>query len=65
MQFTVVGAAANEVARLAGMCRNLGRWILVSSAFRRCFPDTMVSLGHHAMPGIVAPQEIFTLAGSR
>jgi adenylate cyclase len=61
MQFTVIGAAANEAARLAGMCKDLGRWALVSSAFPRCFPDQMVSLGHHAMRGVEAPQEIFTL----
>lgn len=61
MQFTVIGAAANEAARLAGMCKSLGRWVLVSSEFPPCFPDQMVSLGHHAMRGIDTPQEIFTL----
>jgi len=61
MQFTVIGAAANEAARLAGKCRDLGRWVLVSSAFPRCFPDQMASLGYHAMRGVDAPQEIFTL----
>ena len=61
MQFTVIGAAANEAARLAGMCKEMGRWVLVSSAFPACFPDQMVSLGRHAMRGIEAPQEIFTL----
>ncbi len=61
MQFTVIGAAANEAARLASMCKDLGRWALVSSAFPRCFPDQMESLGHHAMRGVEAPQEIFAL----
>jgi adenylate cyclase len=61
MQFTVVGAAANEAARLADMCKDLERWVLVSSAFPRCFPNQMVSLGHHFMRGVDAPQEIFTL----
>ncbi len=61
MQFTVIGAAANEAARLAGMCKDLGRWILVSSAFPRCFPNQMVSLGRHVMRGLDTPQEIFTL----
>ena len=50
MQFTVIGAAANETARLAGMCREMGRWVLVSSAFPNCFPGEMVSLGHHTRP---------------
>jgi adenylate cyclase len=61
MQFTVIGAAANEAARLAGMCRDLGRWVLVSAAFPQCFPNEMVSLGRHPMRGVDEPQEIFTL----
>ena len=61
MQFTVIGAAANEASRLAGMCKDLGRWVLVSSAFPHCFPNQMVSLGHHVMRGVDTPQEIFTL----
>lgn len=61
MQFTVIGVAANEAARLAGMCRELGRSVLVSSAFPSCFPNEMTSLGHHSMRGVEAPQEIFTL----
>ena len=61
MQFTVIGAAANKTARLAGMCKDLGRWVLVSSAFPPCFPNQMMSLGHHAMRGVDTPQEIFTL----
>lgn len=62
MQFTVVGAAANQAARLAGMCKDLRRWVLVSSAFPSCFPGEMRSLGIHEMRGVEAPQEIFTLA---
>ncbi len=61
MQFTVIGAAANETARLAGMCKEMGRWVLVSSAFPNCFPGEMISLGHHTMRGVEKPQEIFTL----
>ena len=61
MQFTVIGAAANEAARLAGMCKDQKRWVLVSSAFPRCFPGQMISLGHHVMRGIDTPEEIFTL----
>ena len=61
LQFTVIGAAANEAARLAGMCKDLKRWILLSSAFPRCFSGQMVSLGHHVMRGMDTPEEIFTL----
>ena len=61
MQFTVIGAAANEATRLAGMCKDLDRWALVSSAFPHCFPGQMVSLGHHLMRGVDTPEEIFPL----
>jgi len=61
MQFTVIGAAANQAARLASMCKDLGHWVLVSSAFPACFPDQMRSLGHHSIRGVKARQEIFTL----
>jgi adenylate cyclase len=62
MQFTVIGAAANETARLAGMCKTLKRWVLISSAFPRCFPGQMISLGRHVMRGMDTPEEIFTLS---
>ncbi len=62
VQFTVIGAAANEAARLAGMCKEQKRWIIVSSAFPRCFSGQMISLGHHVMRGVDTPEEIFTLS---
>lgn len=61
MQFTVIGAAVNEAARLAGMCKHLGRWAIVSWKFPRCFPDQLESLGFHAIRGVETPREVFTL----
>ena len=61
LEFTVIGSAVNEAARLEGLCRELGHSIVISSAFPRCFPDEMVSLGHHRLRGIREPQEVFTL----
>ena len=43
------------------MCKDLKRWVLVSSAFPRCFPGQMISLGNYALRGVETPQEIFTL----
>ncbi|HXV24600.1 MAG TPA: adenylate/guanylate cyclase domain-containing protein [Alphaproteobacteria bacterium] len=65
LQFTVIGAAANEAARLAGFCKTLGQAILISSAFPRCFPNELISLGIHHLRGVEHPQEIFTLSGPR
>jgi adenylate cyclase len=65
LQFTVIGAAANEAARLAGLCKTLGQAILISSAFPRCFPNEMISLGFQHLRGVEQPQEIFTLSDGR
>jgi adenylate cyclase len=61
LQHTVIGAAANEAARLADLCKTLGRSVLISSTFPRCFPNEMTSLGFHWLRGVNHPQEIFAL----
>ncbi len=62
LEFTVIGKAANEAARLEGLCKELGEPILISSAFQCCHPKKTRSLGIHALRGISEPQEIFALA---
>ena len=62
LQFTVIGAAANEAARLAALCKTLGQAILISSAFPRCFPNEMISLGFHHLRGVEHDHEVFTLS---
>ncbi|MCH7776362.1 MAG: adenylate/guanylate cyclase domain-containing protein [Gemmatimonadetes bacterium] len=61
LEFTVIGKAANEAARLEGMCKELGEPIVISSAFPRCFPGEMRSLGTHSLRGVSEPQEVFAL----
>jgi adenylate cyclase len=61
LEFTVIGAAANEAARLEGLCKTLDQPLLISSAFKRCFPAGLVSLGFHTLRGVSAPVEVFTL----
>ncbi len=61
LEFTVIGKAANEAARLESMCKDVGEPILISSAFPRCFPGEMRSLGTHSLRGVSEPQEIFAL----
>lgn len=65
LQFTIIGAAANEAAHLAGLCKTLGQSILISSAFQRCFANEMTSLGFHYLRGVARAQEIFTLSDLR
>jgi adenylate cyclase len=61
LEFTVIGAAANEAARMEGLCKTLNQPLLISSEFRRCFPGKVVSLGFHTLRGVSDPEEIFTL----
>ncbi len=61
LEFTVIGAAANEAARLEGFCKTLNQPLLISSAFEGCFPGVLVSLGFQTLRGVSAPEEIFTL----
>jgi adenylate cyclase len=61
LDFTVIGPAANEAARLEAMCKTLHKPILISAELARLVPDKLVSLGFHALRGVREPHEIFTL----
>jgi adenylate cyclase len=67
LDFTVVGSAVNEASRIEGLCRQLKKKVLVSSAFREAAVacgGRIVSAGFHALRGIREPQELFTIAGT-
>ncbi len=59
LEFTVIGAAANEAARLESMCKTLDQPILISETLARCVPGKWMSLGHFHLRGISSSQEIF------
>ena len=64
LDFTVVGPAVNEVARIEALCRSLEQQVIVSSAFARdAGParNRLVSLGRYALKGVRRPEELFTL----
>ena len=61
LDFTVIGPAANEAARLEAMCKTLGRPVIISSQFARVLPEPLLSLGFHALRGVHEPNELFTL----
>lgn len=61
LDFTVIGPAANEVARLAALCKRLERTILISAALASQLPETFVSLGFHGLAGVRQPVEVFTV----
>jgi adenylate cyclase len=59
LQFTVVGPAANEVARVQALTKILGRRILVSRDFADALDLDWESLGRHQMQGIAEAREVF------
>ncbi len=61
LDFTVIGSAVNQTARIEDLCKTLGKPILISSAVAGATPGELVSLGHHRLRGVRAAQEIFTL----
>ena len=65
LDFTVLGSAVNEASRIEGLCRPLGRAVLLSSSFHEAAAACsarIVSVGVHALRGIREPQELFTIA---
>jgi adenylate cyclase len=65
LDFTVIGPAVNEVARIAAMCRSAERDVLLSTDFAavitRIGAVPPVSVGRYALRGVERPQELFTL----
>jgi class 3 adenylate cyclase len=61
LDFTAIGPAVNLVSRLEGLCRPLGRSVLISGAVAAETTTPLVPLGKHALRGIAAPCAVFTL----
>jgi len=61
LDFTAIGPAVNLVSRLEGLCRPLGRSVLISGAVAAETTTPLVPLGEHALRGIAAPCTVFTL----
>jgi len=64
LEFTVIGAVANETARIEGKCRDLSKPILVSEAFAREHAGPWEDMGEHDMRNVSHPMQLFTPAGS-
>ncbi len=61
LEFTVIGAAANEAARIEGLCKSVGKSVLISDEFARFFPESLQSVGRFPLRGVEGEREIFTL----
>ena len=61
LDFTVIGPAVNEAARIEELCKSLGEPVLASSAFALCVHGELKSLGQHSLRGVRVEEEIFAL----
>lgn len=61
LDFTVVGAAVNEVVRIENLSKALGRRVLASRAFAAAAPGSWDCLGAQELRGIAGDREIFAL----
>jgi len=64
LDFTVLGPAVNEAARIESFCASLEQAVIVSTAFAESSGEArrrLVSVGRYAMKGVARPQELFTL----
>jgi len=66
IEFTVIGAAANEAARIEALSKDLGTALVMSEAVARQLPRPLScplrSLGTHRLRGVGESVELFTLA---
>ncbi|MBV8512767.1 MAG: adenylate/guanylate cyclase domain-containing protein, partial [Xanthobacteraceae bacterium] len=61
LDFTAIGPAVNLVSRLEGLCKPLGRSVLISGAVAAETKTPLVPFGNHELRGIAAPCAVFTL----
>ena len=59
IDFTVVGPAVNEAARLEGLTKTMDRRIVVSNAFSRLLPLDWESLGETTLRGVGSGRRIY------
>lgn len=61
LDFTLIGPAVNEAARIENLCSILDRPLLASGNFAVAAGSGLRSLGHHALRGVAEQREIFGL----
>ncbi|MFV2035872.1 MAG: adenylate/guanylate cyclase domain-containing protein, partial [Halocynthiibacter sp.] len=62
LDFTVIGPAVNEAARIESLCKSLNVPVLASSAFANGVAHGLHSLGTHKLRGVNTKEEVFSLS---
>jgi len=57
----VIGAAANEAARIEALCKEMGQDIVLSQTVAARLDEACPSLGKFALRGVADPVEVFAL----
>lgn len=61
LDFTVIGGAANEVARISDLCKSSQEQILLSKEFANSLPAGVKSIGEFTLKGFNSPRELYSL----
>ena len=63
LDFTVIGPAVNEVARIETLCEPLGRKVLISAELASVVGESgrLEPLGYHTLRGVRDPRKIYAL----
>ena len=61
VEFSVVGPAANEAARIETLTKTLGHQVIFSDHFTKAVEEDWQSLGKHELRGVGDPMEVFYL----
>jgi adenylate cyclase len=61
LEFSVIGAAANEAARIEALCKETGQDVVLSGTMAAALGAACRSLGNFTLRGVAQPMEIFAL----
>jgi len=61
LEFSVIGATANESARLQDLTKTLDRQIVASDAFTALVAANWEAMGSHRLRGVSDPQPVYAL----
>jgi adenylate cyclase len=61
LEFSVIGAAANEAARIEALCKDTGKDVVLSRSVVAQLGEAWPSLGKFELRGVAQPVEVFAL----